>query len=193
MSGDFLRTVHGNQAASCSELVVEVPPHEETPAVPAAVAAAPIERVGGRVASSEAAAALARLPRGSTFAPRKLVCDPRFVPHNRRRLAWTRRRRAELAESTGAVSSGVGAYLVSAGWLFAAGEFAAELGAEKGDLGAFKMAAQLTQTARQHDLAAWSLAVREAAAKDHQQGDELARKQREFQRQLAERQQGGSQ
>jgi hypothetical protein len=62
---------------------------------------------------------------------------------------------------SGGVSHGVGAYIVSAGWLFAAGEFAAEMAAESGDLEAFKVAAQLTQTARQHDLAAWSLAMRE--------------------------------
>lgn len=165
MSRDFLQVATSGQAAAGSELVVEVPRHDEAPTVPATVAAAPIARVGGRVVDSAAAAALARLPRGSAFAPRKFVCDPRFVPHNRRRLAWTRRRRQELAEATGAVSSGVGAYLVSAGWLFAAGEFAAELAAEKGDLEAFKVAAQLTQTARQHDLAAWSLAVREGEAR----------------------------
>jgi hypothetical protein len=172
--------------------VVEVPRHDEAPTVPAAVAAAPIKRVGGRLADSASAAALARLPRGSTFAPRKFVCDPRFAPHNRRRLAWTRRRRQELVETTGAVSSGVGAYLVSAGWLFAAGEFAAELAAERGDLEAFKVAAQLTQTARQHDLAAWSLAAREAQARPDET-DSIRAQQAAFQRQLAQRSQGGSQ
>jgi len=186
---DFLRSAHGTEAATTPSLVVvEQPPPAELPIAPAA-GAAPIRRVRGRVTTAADAAALARLPRGSFFAPRALVCDPRFRPHNRRRMAWTRRRRGELQAQTGAVSHGVGAMLVSAGWLYAASEFAAELGAASGDLEAFRLSATLSQTARQHDLAAWSLACRESEHRDTT-GDDLAERQRAFQAELARRQGG---
>jgi hypothetical protein len=95
--------------------------------------------------------------------PRKLACDPNFEPHNRRRLEWQRARIAELAAAHGStVSRGVGAMVASAAWLYAAGDFAAERGAETGDVELFKTAASLTGTARQHELAAWELAAREA-------------------------------
>ena len=55
--------------------------------------------------------------------------------------------------------------LASAAWLYSAGEFGAEMAAEVGDVELFKTAAALTSTARQHDLAAWELAVREGQAR----------------------------
>ena len=55
--------------------------------------------------------------------------------------------------------------LAAAAWQHAGGEFAAELAAETGDVELFKVAATLTSTARQHDLAAWELATREAQAR----------------------------
>jgi hypothetical protein len=119
----------------------------------------------GRITSSATARAMAKLPRRRDLVPRHLACDPRFEAHNRRRLEWLRKRRTELADATGGVSHGVGAMLASAAWLYAAGEFAAEIAAEHGDLDHFKVAASLTSTARQHDLAAWELAVREGAAR----------------------------
>jgi hypothetical protein len=78
---------------------------------------------------------------------------------------WLRRRRAELFASTGGVSYGVGAMLASAAWLYAGGEFCAERAALAGDPDLFKQAATLTATARQHDMAAWELACREAKAR----------------------------
>jgi hypothetical protein len=63
--------------------------------------------------------------------------------------------------------------LASAAWLYAAGEFAAELGAEKGDVESFKAAANLTATARTHDMGAWELATREAAARPRRSGNTL--------------------
>lgn len=183
---DFLRKVHGGQAAAGSELVVEVGPHDEAPTVGSAGAAAPIARVKGQVRTADAARSLAKLPRGSCFAPRRLVCHPKFKPHNQRRLAWIRKRRSELHAMSGGVSSGAGAYIVSAGWLFAAGEFAAELAAETGDLEAFKVAAQLTQTGRQHDLAAYSLCLREREARPDPDEVERERKRAEFRRKQAE-------
>ena len=110
-----------------------VAPADEQPFAPAGAAAPLVRRgSGGRVADSAAARALAKLPRRGSFVPRKLACDPRFEPHNRRRLEWLRKRRTELAAMTGAVSHAVGAMLASAAWLYAAGEFAAEMGAEGG-------------------------------------------------------------
>ncbi len=159
-----LRAGHGTGAASPR---IEVLPPDEQPFAPAG---APVPLDGGRdrsgkVRTAAAASAMAKLPRRGAFVPRKLACDPRFEPHNRRRLEWLRARRAELFASTGFVSHGVGAILAAAAWQHAGGEFAAELAAETGDVELFKAAASLTSTARQHDLAAWELAVREAAAR----------------------------
>jgi hypothetical protein len=65
-------------------------------------------------------------------------------------------------DATGGVSHGVGAMLAAAAWLYAASEFCAELAAEKADADLFKTSSALSATARQHDLAAWELATREA-------------------------------
>jgi hypothetical protein len=159
-----LRHGHGTGAGSPR---IEVAPPDEQPFAPAGVAV-PLEDGrdrSGRIRTAAAARAMAQLPRRGAFLPRKLTCDPRFEPHNRRRLEWLRARRAELAAATGAVSHGTGAMLAAAAWLHAGGEFAAERAAETGDLELFKVSATLTSTARQHDLAAWELAVREAQAR----------------------------
>lgn len=117
---------------------------------------------GKRVRTTEAARALAKLPRRPRNVPRNIACDPRFAPYNARRLEWQRKRMAELQASHGHVSHGVGAMLNAAAWLYAAGEFAAELAAGDGNVEGFKTAATLTSTARQHELTAWELASREA-------------------------------
>jgi hypothetical protein len=143
-----------------------LPPDEQP--IPPAGAAVAIDAGRdqlGRLRSSEAARALAKLPRRGAFLPRNVACNPRFKPHNQRRLEWVAGRRTELAELTGHVSRGVGAMLASAAWLYAGGELCAELAAEKCDPEMFKIAASLTSTARQHDLAAWELATREAHAR----------------------------
>jgi hypothetical protein len=105
---------------------------------------------------------MAQLPRRGAFIPRKLACDARFEPHNHRRLEWLKARRLEIAQATGAVSHGVGAMLAAAAWGYAGGEFASELAAETGDVELFKVAATLTSTARQTDMACWEMANREA-------------------------------
>jgi hypothetical protein len=117
-----------------------------------------------RVRTTAAARAMAKLPRRSRFLPRSLACDARFAPHNRRRLEWQRKRMAELQAAHGHVSHGVGAMVSAAAWLYAGGEFAAELAAKAGDVEGFRTAATLTSTARQHELAAWELCAREAQA-----------------------------
>lgn len=146
---------------------IEVLPANEQP-TPPAEAAVPLEAgrdPKGRVVTTAAARALASLPRRTAFLTRKLTCDPRFEIHNDRRLDWLRGRRAEYVRATGQVSRGVGAMLSSAAWLYAAGEFAAERGAETGEVEWFKSAGSLTATARQHELGAWELSCRETATR----------------------------
>jgi hypothetical protein len=126
-----------------------------------------------RVRTTEAARALAKLPRRTRYVPRTLALDPRFEPHNRRRLEWQRKRVAELHTAHGHVSHGVGAMVAAAAWLYAGGEFAAERAAETADLELFRVAASLTGTARQHELAAWELCAREAQSRPRDQMAEL--------------------
>lgn len=159
-----MRAGHGSGAGTPR---IEVLPADELPQAQAAGAdpLAAGRDAAGKVRSAAAARAMAKLPRRSRFVPRKLALDPRFEQHNRRRLEWQRKRMAELQAAHGGVSHGVGAMLNAAAWLYAAGEFASELAAETADLEAFKQAATLTSTARQHELAAWELCAREALAR----------------------------
>jgi len=108
--------------------------------------------------------------------PAAIATHPRFAAHDRRRRTWTRRRMSELHATHGHVSSGAGAMLVCAGWLYAAGECAAEVAGETLDFDMFRTAASLTATARQHELAAWELAAREGPAV------EAARRKAEWER-----------
>ena len=150
-------------------------PADEQPFAPAGAAAPLVVRdTRGRLKDSASARAMAKLPRGEAFLPRKIVCDARFDVHNRRRGEWLRRRRAEVAQLTGAVSHGVGAMLSAAAWLYAGGEYAAERAAETLDVDLFKSAATLTATARTHDMGAWELAVRAAQARPKTPVDPLA-------------------
>lgn len=145
---------------------IEVLPPDEQPYTPAGAAAPVVTRTAdGRVTDAASARALAKLPRRATYLPRDVVCAEGFAPHNRRRVEWLKARRNEFYATTGGVSHGVGAMLASAAWLYAGGEFAAERAASSGDAENFKIAASLTATARQHDLAAWEMAVREAEAR----------------------------
>ena len=161
-----LRAAHG--AGSKSALMrVEVLPPDEQPRAQAG-GADPLQAgrdPAGKVRSAAAASALARLPRRSRHVPRALTCDPKFASHNARRTEWQRQRLAELQAAHGHVSQGVAKMVIAAAWLYAAGEFAAELAAESGEIEGFKAAGTLTGTARQHELAAWELGAREAKAK----------------------------
>jgi hypothetical protein len=134
---------------------------------PPAGGAGPLVRrnAKGQPATPADAAALARRPRRSAFVPRKLATDPRYEPHNRRRLDYLRRRRDEHYTAWGGVSHGVGAMLASAAWLWSAGEFASELGAESGDTEHFRTASNLYAQAKQLEAAAWELNEREARAR----------------------------
>jgi len=158
-----------------STVHVEVLPPDEQPAAQA-VGADPL--VTGRdklkrVRTTAAARAMALLPRRSRYLPREIACDPRFAQHNARRLELQRTRLLELQAAHGHESHGVGAMLNAAAWLYAGGEFASEQAAQSGDVELFKVAATLTSTARQHELAAWELCAREAKARP--QADPFAR------------------
>ncbi len=141
------------------------PPNEQPFAEPGRAAPLVARDSRGRVTGADAARRLAKLPRRDRFVPRAIACDPRFEVHNRRRLDWQRKRRQELHTATGGVSHAVGAMVACAAWLYAAGEFAAELGAQTGDVEMFKSAASLTATARTHDFGAWEMAVREGSVR----------------------------
>ncbi len=156
-----LRAGHGNGRGSPR---IEVLPADEQPQ---ALHPAPIERDGkGKVRSSEDARRLAKLPRRARAGvPKSIATHPRFEVHNKRRVKWTAARRGELQASHGGVSHAVGALIVHAGWLHAAGECASELAAESLDFDLFKTAANLTAAARQHELAAWELCARESLAR----------------------------
>lgn len=114
-----------------------------------------------RVRTTEAARALAMLPRRAKFLPRKVACDPRFEPHNKGRLEYLKGRRAEIFNAWGHVSRGASAMLNAAAWLWAGGQLAAELGAETGDAKHFATAANLYSQAKGLEAAAWELAERE--------------------------------
>lgn len=172
-----LRKGHGAGAGSPR---VEVLPPDEQPHVAAQADPLRTDRdAAGRVTTTAAAQALARLPRRSKNLPRKLALDPRFERHNPRRLEWRQRRMGELAAAHGGVSHGVGAIVNAAAWLYAGGEMAAEMAAETGDPELFKLAASLTGTARQHELAAWELAAREGEARGSRGEDDITRLDRE--------------
>lgn len=159
-----LRNGHGRGSGTPR---IETKPWDEQPSPPAG-GAGPLATgrdAAGRIRSSAAARALAKLPRRSAFVPRKLACDPRYEVHNRRRLEYLRHRRDEHLRAWGHVSHGVGAMLSSAAWLWSAGEFASELGAEGGDAEHFKTASALYAQAKQLEAAAWELNEREARAR----------------------------
>lgn len=129
----------------------------------------------GKVRTSEAARALASLPRRQTYVPRKLACDPRFEVHNRRRIEYTKRRRSEIHNAWGGVSHGVGALLVAESWMWAGGEFASELGCETGDADHFKTAGVLYGQAKGLAAAAWELAEKESTTRSASGPSQTAR------------------
>ncbi|MCA9594088.1 MAG: hypothetical protein KC776_12280 [Myxococcales bacterium] len=185
-----LRSGHGRGAGAPR---VEVLPGDELPAASPAIAA-PRERDAlGRFVRGNTAARAQRVRPG----PRGLVgvdkCSPDFRPFARWGARYGAHRRRELASAHGGeISAGVGAIIESAALAMAASRYLHVQASIKGEADLFKQAAQLAQTARQHELAAWELAAREAAARRDAEGDDLAQAQRAFQERLAERQAAAS-
>lgn len=102
--------------------------------------------------------------------PKGLTGIDRTSPEFRPFASWGARygahRRRELAKLHGGeVSAGVGAIVESAAIAMAASRYLSAKGAETGDPELFKQSSALAATARQHELAAWELAAREAAAR----------------------------
>ncbi len=155
------RTGHGNGKGSPR---IEVMPPDELPSASPAIADRPERTADGRFAKGNVVARAQRVRPGPLGGVD--TSDPRFRPFK----AWGRRyaghRRAELAKAHGgSISAGVGAIVESAALALAASRFAQHLGAESGDVDLMKRSADLGALARQHELAAWELAAREATAR----------------------------
>lgn len=120
----------------------------------------------GRVRSSDAARALASLPRRGRYLPREIVCAEDFKPYDGRRADYIEGRRSELTRAWGALSRGVCAMLYAESWLWAGAEYAAEKGARTGEIDHFKTAGTLAMQAKQLAAAAWELASRESKARE---------------------------
>lgn len=187
------RTAHGTLADTGATLACEPCADGVRPAPSGS--AAPVERrADGRVTAA-GAAELARMSaearRMPDFGERTQPWLPpgkALEPFDGARRDLLAQRRVEIHELTGAVSSGVGAQLRAWAYIHAAGEYWASQFFATGDADAFDrmvraFKASSTEDAKLRDAAAW-----EAQARVDHEGDELARSQREFQRQLAERQ-----
>ncbi len=100
------------------------------------------------------------------------TCDPRYRNQIDMANAYRKRRSVELAEMHGHVSIGASALLASASLALAASRYVYELFGENagGDIGIamLKYAAQLGDSARQSELAAWEMSAREGLVKRKQ-------------------------
>jgi hypothetical protein len=186
-----LRAGHGNGAGQPRIEVLPAP--ELPPATPGNAGQRDRDALGRFVRGNMAARSQRTRP-----GPRGLVgvdrCTPDFRPFARWGARYGAHRRRELASAHGGeISAGAGAIIESAALAMAASRYLDHRARQSGDADLFKQAAQLAQTARQHELAAWELCAREAAARPDPEELERERQRREFQRQLAERQKGGGQ
>lgn len=160
---------------SHSQLHPEAPAAHNLPRLAPAVFAPNEGRdAQGRVRSSEAARAMAKLPRRGQVLPRRIKSHPRFTPHNKRRLAYLKARRRELYELYGSVSHAVGGMVASAAWALAGSEFCYEQGAETLDVEWLKAGATLAAASRQNELAAFEIARQEAQVRPKAAIDPLA-------------------
>lgn len=171
-----LRSGHGTGAG---EPRVEVLPPDELPAPVAAVqpdAGGPVERrPDGTVAGSEAARALGR--RGGAAKARKvrlvdslglstIVSETTFGPYRAAAEEFVRHHIAELAKQAGGeVGPAPSTMVASAALQLAASRWAFDRGAEQSDAALLKLGSQLANDSRQNLMAAYEMAVREAAAR----------------------------
>lgn len=98
----------------------------------------------------------------------------RAAPEYRTFQRWGQRyaahRRRELAQLHGGhVSAGVGAIVESAALAMAAARYLQERASRECSADLFRQASQLAATARQHELAAWELAAREAQSRPQEE------------------------
>lgn len=155
------RSGHGNGAGVPRD---ETKPWDEQPR-PKPDRADPLASgrdAAGRVTTSDAARALASLPRRGRYLPREIQAAEDFKPYEGRRRDYIDGRRSELHRAWGPLSRGVCAMLYAESWLWAGAEYAAEKGARTGEIEHFKTAGSLGMQAKQLAAAAWELADREA-------------------------------
>jgi len=162
------RKGHGSSAKGGSPRI-EVLPADELPAANPANTVQPNRDAAGRFTRGNTEARIRRIRPGTGC----LIgyagledCSPEF----KRFAQWGRRyashRRAELARAHGGeISAGVGAIVESGALTMAASRFLQWKASQTGDTALFKESSQLAATARQHELAAWELAAREAKAR----------------------------
>jgi hypothetical protein len=170
----FLRTGHGAGAGMpriefvADELSPPVPAPQDTPS-------GVERRQDGTLASSEAAAALGRKG-GRTKANRvalarslaigQFVDLEAFAPYRRAASTFRRHHCAALAKQAGGECGAAPSSMVaSAALQLAASRFLFDMGARTGDAATLKTASGLANDSRQNLLAAYELAVREAAAR----------------------------
>lgn len=120
----------------------------------------------GRFVAGNAAGYAKRIRPGQRGALGIDRTDPRYRAFARWATRYANQRRRELTElHGGTLSVGAGALLESAAHALGASRYLQSLAGETCEVELFKQAAALAVTARQHELAAWELAAREADAR----------------------------
>lgn len=155
------RTGHGNGRGFSRD---ETKPWDEQP-FPQPDRADPLTSgrdAAGKIRTTAAATALAKLPRRGRYVPREIGCAEDFKPYEGRRRDYIEGRRGELYRAWGPLSRGVCAMLYAESWLWSGSEYSAEKGARTGEIDHFKTAGALSMQAKQLSAAAWELAEREA-------------------------------
>lgn len=163
------RKRHGNARNHGVGPMIEVlPPDEQPPVTPGPPA--PVERdASGRFVRGNGAGRKKRV-RPGPHALAGLPVSDKFAPFQRWGVRWSAHRAAEMTRIHGELSVGVTTLLQSAGQQLASSRFLQALGGanpvQKGAKAQwFMLASRLADSARQNELAAYELAVREAAAR----------------------------
>ncbi len=140
---------------------IEVMPPDELPSAMGSLTDRPDRTPDGRFAPGNGAARARRVRPGALGGVEAAAAP--FEPFRRWGRRYSAHRRAELARAHGgSISAGVGAIIESAALALATSRYLASVGAQTLDADAMKRAADLGSLARQHELAAWELAAREA-------------------------------
>lgn len=176
-----LRTGHGNGAGVPR---VETLPADELPDPLPGKAAPLARRRDGTIADSATARALGarggqakaqRAALTSALGLAKLEGDAAFAPYRAQGDHWVREHLASLAQQAGGeVGPGPASIVASAAVQLAASRFFSDRAAASADPALFQLASSLANASRQNLLAAYELAVREAAARPRAKFDPLA-------------------
>jgi len=178
-----LRTGHGNGAGQPR---IEVLPVDELPAgVPdpnrpseAAVKRDQQGRIADGATARELGARGGKAKAGKTRLARKmglatLPDSADFAPYKRAANAYRRFRLKELAATVGGgrCGSGPSSIIATAAWQLATSRYLFDLASQKQDPALFTQASRLANDARQNELAAFELCVREAQARPPEAAD----------------------